>query len=113
MVESKVILWAVLLSGLGTFLLRWIPLRQNGIPSSPKAGGFTRFTQAVGPAAIISLLLAMLFPLLHNKPEFSHWLAILMGFATTYEVQNRKPGIALPTLSGALVYGMTAMVLMT
>ncbi|MHB0776014.1 AzlD domain-containing protein [Halomonas sp. WWR20] len=94
----------ILLCGLATFLLRWVtiwqsrPQRTFDIPPALR-----RMLEAIGPAAITSLLVVSLLPLL-SVPNGRHW-SILAALAAIWLYKRWRGGIAGPTLMGSLTYG--------
>lgn len=105
--------WIVLLSGLGTFALRWLPWRQarrradRRVGRPHAAGWVERALVGVGPAAITALLLVSLWGLVQGAeaPAWSPVLAAVGGLATVALVRRIVGGMAWPTLLGALAYG--------
>ena len=94
----------ILLCGLATFLLRWVPIWQSRPQKTfnmPPA--LRRMLEAIGPAAIASLLVVSLLPLLsvHNGKH----LSIIAALAAIGIYKHWRGGIAGPTLLGALTYG--------
>ncbi len=98
----------VLLCGLGTFLLRFLPLWQSRRKRRVAAPGgpLERLFKGVGPAAITALLVVSLWPSLvvnfHPISALGTGLALLFIFV----IKRRWGGIATPTLAGAIVYGL-------
>ncbi|KKW66971.1 hypothetical protein AAV94_12955 [Lampropedia cohaerens] len=106
--------WIVLLSGAGTFLLRWLPLRQalrasRAAPSGRQSAP-ARLLQAllagVGAAAIGALLVVSLWgvtalPAWHAE----RIIACVLALAVVALLHRWLRTIAIPTLVGALVYG--------
>lgn len=98
----------VILAGLGTFLLRYLPLRkvaQRPASSKPRSARSQAFLQAIGPAAITSLLVVSLWPL-WTEPPASRALAIVLALASIVITRRFTRDIAIPTLVGATVYGV-------
>lgn len=106
-------IWVVLLSGLGTFALRWLPWhqarrrasRQTGLPRA--AGWFEQALAGVGPAAVTALLLVSLWSLVQGAkgPVWPPVLAVVGGLLAVALVRRIVGGMAWPTLLGALAYG--------
>lgn len=99
----------VLLSGLGTFALRWLPLwRARCQPGEALASHrMRRWLSGVGPAAIVALLVVSLWGGLQADPRWGRILATVLALAVVAIVHRlRRGGVALPTLLGALVYGL-------
>ena len=97
----------VILAGLGTFLLRYLPLRTTARPASskPRSARSQAFLQAIGPAAITSLLVVSLWPLWAQSPTRGPW-AIMLALLTIVLIRRFTRDIAIPTLMGATVYGV-------
>jgi|SRR5699024_2802087 len=97
----------VILAGLGTFLLRYLPLRKTAKPTSskPRSARSQAFLQAIGPAAITSLLVVSLWPLWTESPPYSAG-AIILALLSIVLIRRFTRDIALPTLMGATVYGL-------
>lgn len=94
---------SIVVCGVGTFLLRLIPLWKE--PNhAPEKGFVHQLSSAIGPAAVTSLLVAMLWPII-SVGEFQRSVMMLQGMLATWAVQRLWGGIALPTLCGATVYG--------
>lgn len=105
---------AILACGLGTFLLRYLPLvlqdRRTGTDVAP-GGMAARWLRAVGPAAITALLVASVWPYLADEDAPTRQVAALLALATVYCVKRWRGGIALPTLAGAAVFALAPVVL--
>lgn len=91
--------------GLGTFLLRYLPLRQRmtGGRRHPLWNGFL---QAVGPAAITALVVVSLWGMTGKEWADAKNVAILVGVAGTLATHwlGRK-NLVLTVLGGTLAYG--------
>lgn len=101
----------IVLCGIGTFLLRFLPIRQarRTTGSSQASRRVQRLLQGIGPAAIMALLVISLWPSVAGTgPHAAKILCALAALATIGVLKNRLGGIALPTLAGALVYGLLA-----
>lgn len=103
--------WIVLLSGVGTFALRWLPWRRAMRPRRPGAHWrgqelLQRALGGVGPAAVAALLLVSLWGLVQAQdPAWRPVLAGLGGLLAVAGVRRLLGGMAWPTLLGALCYG--------
>ena len=101
--------WMILLCGLGTFVIRLWPMRwqqqqgDRGMPAWLRGA-----LQALGPAAIGSLLIVSLLPSLLSGEIFTPLLRIIMGIAAIIMARKWIGGVAVPTLVGVLVYGLIA-----
>lgn len=104
-IDSNVL---VVLCGIGTFLIRYLPIwktRSNTSQSSSQ-GRLTRFFQGIGPAAITALVIVSLWPTfapVFRADAATATVLALMGIVLTKRMTS---GIALPTLVGAVLYGL-------
>lgn len=106
--------WIVLLSGAGTFLLRWLPLRQalraSRAASPSRQSTSARLLQAllagVGAAAIGALLVVSLWGVMALPAWHAGRMIACAAALTVVAVLHRwVRTTAVPTLAGALVYG--------
>jgi branched-subunit amino acid transport protein AzlD len=107
-VDAEIV--SIVVCGVGTFLLRLIPLWKEPhttTDSSLQKGFIHQLSNAIGPAAVTSLLVAMLWPIV-STGELQRAVMMLQGMLATWAVQRLWGGIALPTLCGATVYGALA-----
>lgn len=98
----------ILLSGAGTFLLRFLPIwrsrRKSGRASaSPR---LRAFLQGIGPAAMTALLVVSLWPMVQGSDRGVQGVITLVALTVIYLIKRWQSGIALPTLTGALTYGV-------
>jgi len=101
--DTVKVLWAAVLLGLGTYLFRLLPFlwsRSAGQGNSPVV---RRTLAAIGPAAIIALIVVSLWP---NTAHMPTLLATLAGVAAVAAAKRWGGGIAWPTLAGAVAYGL-------
>ena len=104
-------LLTIVLCGVGTFLLRFLPIWQarqttGGARTTPWV---QRLLQGIGPAAIMALLVISLWSGIAGPgAHISRILCAFAALATIAGLKKRFGGIALPTLAGALVYGLLA-----
>lgn len=103
-------LWILLLCGAGTFLLRWLPLwharlrgRAAGTP-----GRVPRWLAGIGPAAVAALFAVSAGGLLAGDVSPRRVAALALALAAIGIAHRVRGGIVLPTLVGALVYGLLA-----
>lgn len=98
----------IILSGAGTFLLRFLPIWQARRRSKAPAtsGRFRAFLQGIGPAAMTALLVVSIWPLVQGNEHAGQTLATFVALAVIWLVKHWFSGIALPTLAGALSYGV-------
>jgi len=98
----------IMLCGVGTFLLRWLPFfRARRSAQSGRGSEIARaWLSGVGPAAVAALLVISLIDSIGGQPDAHRLLTVCVALACVAFVHRvALGGIALPTLSGALVYG--------
>lgn len=98
----------IVLSGAGTFLLRFLPIwrarrRPGAASASPR---LQAFLQGIGPAAMTALLVVSLWPMVRGNDHAAQGLITLVALVVIYLTKRWLSGIALPTLTGALSYGL-------
>lgn len=96
------------LCGLGTFLLRYVPLRVLSWQSGQRKTApefLLRMLQGVGPAAIAALWLVSFMPMLDTQqpPQF---LAAVIAATAVYGVKRATGSLALSILLSAVIYGV-------
>ncbi len=98
----------ILLSGVGTFLLRFLPIWQARRKSrtATTSGRLRAFLQGIGPAAMTALLVVSLWPMVRGSDHAGQALITLAALAVIFATKRWLSGIALPTLTGALSYGL-------
>lgn len=105
------LLWIIVASGVGTFLMRLLPFywRPSSAPSRV-ARASRRMLDALGPSAITALLVVSLWP------HVNHGLATLgaaSAIAGLFGVALARwwwGGLTLPTLFGVICYGLVCWV---
>lgn len=99
--------WLIIAAGLGTFLLRFIPLQRAQKDASKRTDSrwWEPFFVSIGPAAIAALLVASLVPELLNGTS-RHAMAVAAGLCAVVAVKRELGGFAVATLVGALTYGL-------
>jgi len=109
----------IVLCGLGTFLLRFIPVwrsrtRQQDATAEPgKSSPLHRFFQGIGPAAITALLLVSLWPFFISAGDWRKALSAVLALLVIYTSKRITRGLAGPTLLGSAVYGLLMYLLQT
>lgn len=98
----------VTLCGLGTFMLRYLPLlalarKASGHRKPPEI--ISRAIAATGPAAIAALLLLALLPLFEQEPSWQ-WLAVMAGVLGVCVVKRLSGSLALSIILGSVLYGV-------
>lgn len=98
----------ILLSGAGTFLLRFLPVwkARRKPETTPTTSRLRAFLQGIGPAAMTALLVVSLWPMLRTGGQVWQTLAVFAALAVIFATKRLFSGIALPTLTGALTYGL-------
>lgn len=105
--------WIILLCGVGTFLLRWLPLWRAR--HRRQAGRATAVMQkllvGVGPSAIAALLIVSAWGLFANDIRPGNTMMVVLALGCTAATRWAcRGGVAVPTLVGSLVYGVLAYV---
>ena len=99
----------ILACGIGTFLLRLLPILFNP-HHTETTDSFIKAVRgmmnAIGPAAITSLLVVSIWPPEHAGLDPQYLGALAAGLLSVYLTRRTLGGITLPTLTGALVYGL-------
>lgn len=112
---SQGMLGALILSAVGTFATRWLPLRwarrrddSAAAAASPQAARWARWLAGVGPAAIGALFAVSAMGLVQGAGtvQWARTAALVAALAVVAAVRAwRGAGVALATLAGAAVYG--------
>jgi len=99
--------WIIIAAGLGTFLLRFIPLYRahKAVQERTETRWWESFLVSIGPAAIASLLVASLAPDLLTGTN-RQVIAGLAGLCAVWVVKRWLGGFAVATLAGAVAYGL-------
>lgn len=102
------LLLIIVLSGAGTFLLRFLPIwRARRGPGTRSASPRLRaFLQGIGPAAMTALLVVSLWPMVRGNDHAAQGLITVAALTTIYLTKRWLGGIAFPTLLGAVCYGL-------
>ncbi|WP_046482640.1 AzlD domain-containing protein [Pseudomonas veronii] len=99
----------VVFCGVGTFLLRWLPLwgaRRKKSDLDPATSKTHRLLLGVGPAAIAALLVVSLWGVVSPNVEADRIVAAILALvAIVFTRRLFDRGFAIPTLIGAAVYG--------
>ncbi len=99
----------ILLCGIGTFLLRWLPFRRARyrVDSTASSSVLQRWLAAVGPAAIASLFAASVVALPDMGTDTRRMLMVSAALSCVMVVRRLSgSGVVVPTLSGAVAYGV-------
>ncbi|MCX5591941.1 hypothetical protein [Alcaligenes endophyticus] len=116
MQDITVLMIVIALAGLGTYLIRVLPMKwhERGQQQHSDKAHSTRLIpvlQAIGPAAIVALLCISLAGLLTPPSWLSDSLCVALGLLGVM-VGHRLGGIAIGTLLGVLTYGLSLYVLL-
>lgn len=106
---SAGILFAVVAaSALGTFLIRYLPLRlhDKGTAQGPRHGMLRRALEGIGPGAIVALIVVSCWSLLEPAPSLEHGLPLCAGLAAVALGKRYLHGVAWATLAGVAAYGL-------
>ncbi len=99
------VLEIALIAGVLTYLWRFLPLRANLRDMQPN-GFLARFLAATGPAAIATLFVAEMLPLLHGTlAQEGRALVGVLGVGLAYAWRR---SVVFATLAGALACGGAA-----
>lgn len=98
------LLMMALAVGVATYAFRFGPTKLNlqGLPESSPLG---RFLAATGPAAIATLFVASILPML--RAETGQALPLVFGTTAVLAVFFWRRSVVAATLVGALAYGLT------
>jgi len=100
--RTELVIVAIIV-GLGTWLFRFLPTRLRDA-SGARSPRLTRAMESIGPAAIVTLLIASILPEL--GPGAEHRPLILIGCATTTLAFLLKRNVVLATMAGTVAYGV-------
>jgi branched-subunit amino acid transport protein len=100
--RSEVLILALIV-GACTWAFRYLPLRAD-LSDLPPDGPLARFLGATGPAAIATLFVAEVMPLL--RLPLTGLVPLGMGVAAVVAVFVWRKSAVLATLAGSLAYGI-------
>jgi branched-subunit amino acid transport protein len=100
------LIWVVALSGLATLLIRWLPMvwqarAQRGRRSDMR---LRRSMDAIGPSAIIALLLTSFWGMLSAHATALTVLPIVAGLAGVVVAKRYLKSVAWGTVGGVVCY---------
>ena len=104
---TSVLIWVVILCGAGTFLTRFLPMswRQSGMKRVGGRGTLHNGLDAIGPAAIVALLVTSFSPLIAPSSFGYDVIPVAAGLLGVLAGKRLIGGIAGATLTGVAVYG--------
>lgn len=103
------LLWVIALSGAGTLLIRLLPMiwQDKGIRKAAGRGGLRRALDAIGPSAIVALLVVSFWGMMAPQASVQAVAPIVAGLAGVWLGKRLLHTIAWATLAGVLAYGLT------
>ena len=105
--RSEVLILALIV-GVCTWAFRYFPLRAD-LKDLPPDGALARFLGATGPAAIATLFVAEVMPLL--KLPLTGLLPLVVGVLAVVAVFVGARSVVLATLAGSAAYGIAVALL--
>lgn len=103
---TTVLLWVIAISGLGTVLIRTLPMIWQGKSPGERHGrGLRKALNAVGPAAITALLLVSIWDMVTPGNAIETGLPALAGLMGVALGSKYLRSIAWATIAGVLSYG--------
>lgn len=102
------LLTVALLAGAANWVFRALPIIAR-TEKLATAGWLERCLAATGPAAIVTLFVASILPLL--SPDLHSLLPVISGTLAVIGVYLARPSVVLATLTGAVVHGATVWLL--
>ncbi|NYT77334.1 AzlD domain-containing protein [Alcaligenaceae bacterium] len=108
--NTSTLLWVVLFSGVGTFLIRLIPMiwQDRGSMNTARHGRLRRALDAIGPAAIVALLVVSFWDLVNVREDVvATVVPVVAGVLGVVAGKAWLKTIAWGTLAGVLAYGAT------
>ena len=98
------LLTMALIVGVFTWAFRFLPTRLDLSKLHPD-GHLVRFLAATGPAAIATLVVASVWPLVSGS--LAEMVPLAVGVATVVVVFRWRRSVVAATLAGSLAYGVT------
>ncbi len=107
--DDSTLLWVIVLSGGGTFLIRFLPMlwQERGIKKAHGNQRLRKALDAIGPSAIVALLVTSFISMLAPAATVENGLPIVMGLIGVVAGKRLAGDIAWSTLSGVIAYGAT------
>ncbi|MBF6616263.1 AzlD domain-containing protein [Pollutimonas thiosulfatoxidans] len=112
--STTTLVWIIALSAAGTFLIRYLPMlwQDRAAHKARGHGTLRRALDAVGPAAIVALLVASFWSMVAPDPSPHSIVPLLVGLLGVAAGKRVLGSIAWATLAGVLAYGAAVWVLM-
>lgn len=109
--DSTIALLTIACCGVGTFLLRYLPLLRR-VTNSHRHAAWSGFLQAVGPSAITALVVVSLWGMTGYRAASPKILAVAIGVSGTLLAHwLTRRNLVLTVLGGTLAYGVAVSVL--
>lgn len=110
---NSTLLRIIALSGAGTFLIRLLPMlwEGKGDNTARHRKGLRHALNAIGPSAIVALLVVSFWGMVAPQPSTQNVLPIVVGLLGVMGGKRWLGSIAWATLSGVLAYGVAVWVL--
>lgn len=107
--NTSALIWTIVLGGAGTLLIRLLPMvwHEKGAKGGAGRAGLRRALDAVGPSAIVALLVASFWGMVVPDPSIQAVLPLLIGVLGVMLGKWLFRTIAWATLAGVLAYGCT------
>jgi branched-subunit amino acid transport protein AzlD len=111
MTDTTVTILTIACCGVGTYLLRYLPLSRS-VPKGRRHPAWNGFLQAVGPTAIAALVAVSLWGMVSTQALSPKTLAVAIGVLGTLLAHwlTRK-NLVLTVLGGTLAYGVAVALL--
>ncbi|HUH59682.1 MAG TPA: AzlD domain-containing protein [Candidimonas sp.] len=106
--NGTVLVWVIAACGLVTLLIRYLPMRWREKGNGRAAGGgrWRYALDAVGPSAIMALLVTSFWSMAAADPVATTVVPIFVGVSGVILGKRLVGSIAGATLSGVLAYGL-------
>lgn len=106
--NTSTLLWVIALSGAGTFLIRYLPMawQEKGKGKGWGQGRMRRALDAIGPSAIVALLVVSFSELVSPQALTQTGLPVIAGLLGVLLGSRLLGSIAWATLAGVAAYGL-------
>ncbi|MFA5489755.1 MAG: AzlD domain-containing protein [Candidimonas sp.] len=106
--QTGTVIWIVVVIGIGTYLIRLLPMlwHDRDGKSGARPANWRYALDAVGPSAIVALLVLSFWDMLSPMPTWKAGMPILAGLAGVWLGKHYLKTIAWATLGGVLAYGL-------
>jgi branched-subunit amino acid transport protein len=106
--SASLLFIVILASGAGTLLLRLLPMiwQEKGMKDAWKQGARRRALDAIGPAAMVALLMVSFWGMLEPQPTVKALAPIVAGVLGVLLGKKLLRSIAGATLAGVAAYGL-------